>query len=174
MTPKVPPRSSGAALVLMGLALGACSGSTRERSVVEASTSGPTTTEEPVPRRLARFDEVETFATVSRLRTSHPVGDYAATIRVDPLAASYGKSAREPMPVGAMIVEAMAGDPEAPPQLYYVMERREPGYFPEGGDWEYAVLGPDGTTTAAGKLALCARCHGEAPREHLFERIVSP
>jgi len=126
------------------------------------------------PEKLPRFDEIGAFPIVSRLRTAHPVGDLAGTIRVDSTAEAYGRAGRGPMAQGAMIVEALAPTPEAAPTLYYVMVRREPGFFSEGGDWEYAVVDKDGFIAAGGKLPLCARCHGEAGREHLFEHVASP
>jgi hypothetical protein len=134
-------------------------------SAADTSASGP--------QRMPRFDEVASFAIASRLRSAHPVGDYAATIRVDAAAVGYGKAGRGPMPPGAMIVEALSPLPEAAPTLYYAMVRREPGFFSEGGDWEYFVIDPDGIVTSSGKLPLCARCHGEAGREHLFEHVPS-
>ncbi len=128
-----------------------------------------------LPKRFPRFAELASLREVSRLRSAHPVGDLAAVVKVDRLAEPrYGKTGQGAMPEGAMIAEALGPDPEGPPVLFYVMERRAPGYFPEGGDWEYAVVAPDGTTKAGGKLALCARCHAEAHREHLFERAAKP
>lgn len=114
------------------------------------------------------------MAIASRIQTAHPIGPYSATIRVDQAAAAYGKPARGPMPAGSMIVEALSREQDGPVELYYVMQRMPKGYFPEGGDWNYAVVAPDGTIKAGGKLALCARCHAEAAREHLFEYVTAP
>ncbi len=44
--------------------------------------------------------------------------------------------------------------------LYTVMIKRKPGYNPEVGDWEFAVVSGDGSKTeASGKLANCMGCH---------------
>jgi hypothetical protein len=51
---------------------------------------------------------------------------------------------------------------------YFVMTKRHAGFDPEGDDWEYLVLDPSAAVVERGKLPLCARCHAEAPRDHLF------
>lgn len=123
------------------------------------------------PTHLPRFAEIQSFAAMSKLRTSHPLGDRAATVRVDASAAGYGKPGRAPMPIGAMVVEELATEPDGPPLLYYVMEKQPAGFYAEGGDWSYSVVSSDGMFRASGKLTLCARCHAEAPRDFLFEHV---
>jgi hypothetical protein len=56
----------------------------------------------------------------------------------------------------------------AQPATHFVMIKRAPGYDPPGGDWEFIVVSPDGHVEDRGPLPLCARCHAEAPRDHLF------
>ena len=44
--------------------------------------------------------------------------------------------------------------------LYTIMKKREPGFNPVIGDWEFAVVGPNGTEVKArGKLENCQACH---------------
>jgi hypothetical protein len=50
----------------------------------------------------------------------------------------------------------------------FAMAKRDPGFFPQGGDWEYIVLGADGRLEDRGKLALCARCHAEGNADRVF------
>lgn len=46
------------------------------------------------------------------------------------------------------------------PLLYTLMKKREPGYNPKVGDWEFSVVGPDGKQLqASGKLENCESCH---------------
>ena len=46
------------------------------------------------------------------------------------------------------------------PVLYTIMRKREPGFNPNLGDWEFAVVGPNGTDVQGrGKLANCQSCH---------------
>ena len=54
------------------------------------------------------------------------------------------------------------------PSVYFVMTKRAAGYDPGGGDWEYLVVVGSGHVEERGKLALCARCHAEAPHDRLF------
>ncbi|MFO0552866.1 MAG: hypothetical protein U0271_31040 [Polyangiaceae bacterium] len=108
---------------------------------------------------------------VSRLKSAHPSGDFTGRIRVDEQAHAYGQKARAAMPVGALVVEELAPDADAAATLFYVMVKQPAGYYPEAGDWEFLVLGPAGDVQVRGKLPLCGRCHGEAPREALFEQL---
>lgn len=46
------------------------------------------------------------------------------------------------------------------PVLYTIMRKREPGFNPNLGDWEFAVVGPNGKDVQGrGKLANCQSCH---------------
>ena len=46
------------------------------------------------------------------------------------------------------------------PLLYTIMRKREPGFNPDLGDWEFAVVGPNGKDVQGrGKLANCQSCH---------------
>lgn len=133
----------------------------------------------PTEPGLPPFDGLDGLAAMSTshtLRTAHPIGAYSAAVRVGRGAEGYGTRGRGPMPEGAVIVESLAvkGDPTQDPLVHYVMRKRGPGFFEEGGDWEYAVADGEGTVQARGRLKLCARCHAEAPREFLFEPARGP
>lgn len=46
------------------------------------------------------------------------------------------------------------------PLLYTIMRKREAGYNPTLGDWEFSVVGANGTELqATGKLENCQSCH---------------
>ena len=46
------------------------------------------------------------------------------------------------------------------PTLYTIMRKREAGYNPKVGDWEFSVVGPNGTQVQeSGKLENCESCH---------------
>jgi len=47
-----------------------------------------------------------------------------------------------------------------------MMEKRAPGFDASHGDWRYVVV--DGAKIDDGPLPLCARCHDEAPHDHVF------
>jgi hypothetical protein len=69
---------------------------------------------------------------------------------------------------GATLVERLFPVGGSLPTTYFAMIKQAPGYDPPGGDWEYLVVAPDGFVEERGKLSLCARCHAEAPHDHLF------
>jgi hypothetical protein len=71
------------------------------------------------------------------------------------------------VPEGSIAVE-FHHDLNGDAQQIYAMEKRAPGFDPAGGDWEYLVLQPGGSVETRGPLAFCARCHAEAPHDHLF------
>lgn len=65
-------------------------------------------------------------------------------------------------PVGSVIVKQKFDPNHEPdkPLLYTVMIKHEPGYNPDAGDWEFAVIGGDGREfQARGALANCIACH---------------
>jgi hypothetical protein len=68
---------------------------------------------------------------------------------------------RPKFPVGSMIVKEKLGSADSTtPELLTVMIKREPGYDPKNGDWEYLVLdGPASKIVEQGKLARCSGCH---------------
>jgi len=48
------------------------------------------------------------------------------------------------------------------------MIKRDAGFFPEGGDWEYVATDRDGWVADRGQLKACARCHAEAKADWVF------
>jgi hypothetical protein len=129
---------------------------------------------EPPAKHWDAFASLDRLKVVGETRSEHPAGDYVASIRVNGAAGGYGTKGRERLPEGALVVEALAPESNTPPTVYYAMLRMGTGYFPDGGDWAYFVVGSDGRIQAEGRLKLCARCHAEAPREHLFEVFRGP
>ncbi len=79
---------------------------------------------------------------------------------------------RKPLPVGSIVVkEKHEGDAvTGPPDEYTAMIRKEPGYDPTHGDWEYVhvVTRPEKKVTR-GKLSSCIDCHVDREdRDYLF------
>lgn len=67
-------------------------------------------------------------------------------------------------PEGSIIVKEKVGTRQEgkKPVLYTIMRKREPGYNPGVGDWEFAVVDGNGTKLQAiGKLEKCQSCHLE-------------
>jgi hypothetical protein len=64
-------------------------------------------------------------------------------------------------PQGSVVVkEKLTTSRSTTPELLTVMVKREPGYNPDSGDWEYMVYDGSGRTVQErGKLENCQTCH---------------
>jgi hypothetical protein len=66
-------------------------------------------------------------------------------------------------PVGTVILKRKYGPNDASgkvTELFTGMRKREAGYNPQGGDWEYFVTSSDGKVMGStGALATCMACH---------------
>lgn len=111
--------------------------------------------------------------------------DYAPERKRNPHAASFitvyvNNIGREAMfarevqqfPEGSVIVKQKISThfEGGKPLLYTIMRKREAGFNPTVGDWEFAVVGPNGTELQAiGKLDNCQACHvGKRDSDYVF------
>ncbi len=117
----------------------------------------------PYPTELHDTDRINVYA------PDWAVADYA---RIEPARAGSGMA----MDPDCVIVREVIGDDGAVSKVT-VMAKAEPGYYPEGGDYYYGVLSPDGQRfvtgddgrTLSGRLDLCATCHADrAGDDYLF------
>ncbi len=71
------------------------------------------------------------------------------------------ESARPIFPRGSVIVkEKLSSKDSTAPELLTVMIKREQGFNPASGDWEYLVVNGEGTRVEErGKLTTCQTCH---------------
>lgn len=79
-------------------------------------------------------------------------------------------------PEGSIIVKEKFNSPEdRKPLLYTIMRKRATGYNPKVGDWEFSVVGPNGTELqATGKLENCQGCHlGKSEADFVFRPYVT-
>ena len=100
-----------------------------------------------------------------------PHAGHSIVVRVSPEAVAPFR-AGEPLPAGAVVVKEKYADEQAsgPLHEYAVMLKREAGYDPDSGNWEYAyvTLVPE-RKVARGRLAECAGCHASVrERDFLF------
>ena len=125
---------------------------------------------EPPPPRWELAEQLRRLHPASpRTPSEHLTGQLDGEILADEGAAAY--PALGPLRLispGATLVERLL--PRGAPELtaYFAMVKRPPGYDPAGGDWEYLVLDASGRIEQRGRLPLCARCHADAPHDHLF------
>ncbi len=132
----------------------------------DSETNAPATAESQPLGDLASYIPVgQRF-----LSGGHLLGRYEAQILANELALSrldaWVHSSR--MPEGAILVQVHSREAGRAQGPIFGMIKREPGYFPQGDDWEYLVLDEHSRLQARGKLGFCARCHAEAPADGVF------
>jgi hypothetical protein len=100
----------------------------------------------------------------------HFDGRWVADVLANDLAApAYAKlPAQASFPQGSVVVQTHAERNGGEPGPVFAMVKREPGYYPAGGDWEYVVTRADGRLEDRGQLTLCARCHADGVSGWLF------
>src|SRR6266850_3196408 len=85
------------------------------------------------------------------------------------------KKVAGPFPVGSMIVKQKFRDQNKSPELLTMMIKREPGFDPKFGDWEYLVASGDGKNIfGRGKLEQCQGCHiSMAKQDYVYRTYYS-
>ena len=68
----------------------------------------------------------------------------------------------ESYPVGSVVAKVKLIEGSSEPTGVAFMVKREPGYNPQGRDWEYFLFeGKPLKLNARGALSTCQGCHGE-------------
>jgi len=95
----------------------------------------------------------------SRAAGSEVVDGYKQWTRVNPVPAVFHSQIAR-FPEGSVIVkEKLPSKESSAPELLTVMVKREPGYNPQNGDWEYIALDGSGKSVQArGRLENCQAC----------------
>jgi hypothetical protein len=72
----------------------------------------------------------------------------------------------EKFPMGTLVLKEKFTGTNAPtPELYTGMLKRESGYNPKAGDWEFFTLtGDRSSVTSRGKIDACMDCHQQYAR----------
>lgn len=161
-----------AVALLAGLSVGA-SLLARERTSVQAQLTGSELIEgyrrwtrvNPVPAvfhsRIATLCAAPT-AKQTEMETGNPHRDKFITVYVNDIGEHAMMREKRPrFPRGSVIVkEKLPSREGSPPELLTAMIKREPGYNPGSGDWEYMVLdGAGREVRARGRLESCQSCH---------------
>ena len=97
---------------------------------------------------------------LARQRGPHG-GNYVHVFVNDIAVPVFSGDPAKPLPVGSVIVKAKIGElPWGEAHALGVMIKREAGFDPEGGDWEYAYFdGPELELTGRGRIDNCRACH---------------
>lgn len=96
---------------------------------------------------------------ISLLTTPHV--DFWIHVFVTPEATNIIRSSKGVYPEGTIILKQKFLDAEAKQTEFFTgMRKRETGYNPDCGDWEFFTLDKTGTkVTARGKIDSCMDCH---------------
>ncbi len=123
------------------------------------------------PRQAERWDLAAQLGALQpaskRARSEHLGGELEGEVLAAPTSGYPPRGSTNAAP-GTTVVERLFEPGRKEPHAYFVMLKHAPGYDPPGADWEYLVVAPDRRVEERGKLALCGRCHAEAPHDHLF------
>lgn len=137
----------------------------------ESEARAPATTS-VVPDKPTRWEHIDALGTyrraTPRTRSQHLQGEHEAEVLTNEAAAAYptlGPS-RE-MPPGSVVVEALYAPNQTEVAMYFAMVKQPTA---SGSEWQYAVVSKTGMVERRGALALCARCHAEAPHGQVFGR----
>lgn len=117
----------------------------------------------PAPSRWARLAEAQRWPEAAPEFPSrgHGAGRFLATVRVIPSALDAYRTivTGTVFPDGSAIA-VFHREPRGAAGSVFVMEKR-------GAAWSFTAVDPWGTVLD-GDLGLCARCHDEAPADHVF------
>lgn len=102
----------------------------------------------------------------------------AIVVRVNAVGFDTFRARESPLPVGTVIVKEKhdTTDAKGLPKEYGAMIKREPGYDPTRGDWEYVyvVRGPEKKVTR-GHLDSCIYCHvRQMEQDYVFRTYMKP
>ncbi len=98
----------------------------------------------------------------SKMEAENPHRDKFITVYVNEVGRHAMMEERTPVfPQGSIIVkEKLPSRDSSAPELLTAMRKREAGYNPGNGDWEYIALdGAGKSVKASGKLETCQACH---------------
>ena len=134
----------------------------------------------PIPADLPSMLAQLCFALTIKQRemdAADPHKDKFITVYVNELGTNAMMHERNPrFPQGSVIVkEKLPSKDSTSPELLTVMIKREPGYNPGNGDWEYMALDGDGKEVRArGRLEKCQACHQRAEHGDYVHRNYLP
>ncbi len=90
-----------------------------------------------------------------------PHGAYVK-IMANPIALKAVREGKDKMPPGSMIMKENFNKKKELVALTPMY--RVEGYNPDGGDWYWAKMGPDGKVMAEGKIKGCIDCHARVKK----------
>lgn len=112
------------------------------------------------------------------VKPNDPFRERWINVYVNPIGAPEMAVEQSPIfPIGSTIVkEKLPNAASMKPELLTIMRKREPGYDPGHGDWEYTVMdGAGARIQAQGRLQNCRSCHAKQRRsDFVFRNYLYP
>lgn len=102
--------------------------------------------------------------------------DYYCHVYISKAGLPVMKSGEGTYPEGTVVVKQKFADQRAKTvELYTAMRKRQPGYDPEHGDWEYSVVNAKATKVLSrGRTDSCIECHQPyAPTDYITRLYLS-
>ena len=130
----------------------------------------------PTPQLMEPLPAISCVIIPGRQEPSPHLNKYVSVF-VNPVGREEMMTRRSPkFPIGSMIVKEKLGSADSTmPEVLTAMIKREPGYDPENGDWEYLVLdGAASKIVEQGKLTRCSGCHRAYQRSDFVTRTYLP
>lgn len=153
----------------------ACAGSDFRPGESEVPRTAPNQGQTPAARPAASWELGATVPSMNVLADTspsrgHQVGQVTVRVLANDAAAAALQALRpgDHMPAGAVLVAQHALRGQGTPDGQYAMVKRDAGYFPRGGDWEWLTVSREGNVGSRGKLDACARCHADAFADFVF------
>jgi hypothetical protein len=151
----------GPALVNPGVSRAPAANTSISRDVPDAS---------PVWERIGELTDYRRMTREPFVSQGHFDGRWIADVFANNLAATpyVALPSATTLPQGSVVVQRHTERRGSTAGPVFAMIKREAGYFPAGGDWEYVVTLPDGRLEDRGQIQQCARCHAEGTSGWLF------
>jgi hypothetical protein len=133
-------------------------------SLVAVALAACAQVDSPNPEMVLPVDYRTTFVPVRACRSS---SDHMPAIVVftSPEVAGIYDAGPYPFPRGALVVVEQYRDPGCMDLGgYAVMKKREEGYDPANGDWQWYRMDERQQIKEAGKIVRCATCHANCGR----------
>jgi hypothetical protein len=121
------------------------------------------------PDHIPRRNAVACGPATQKMEPDGPHNDHWIDVYVTQAGYSVLKQGKGIYPQGTMILKQKYTDPDRKKtDLFTGMLKRQKGYNPEVGDWEFFILNSTGkTVTALGRIESCIQCHAEF-KDHDF------
>lgn len=130
----------------------------------------------PVPELMEPAAAMDCFRVPGRELGSPHLHKYISVYVNDAGSEAMMKQLNPRFPVGSMIVkEKLGSKTSTTPEILTAMIKREQGYNPASGDWEFVVLsGAADAIVERGKLTSCQTCHLSYRRSDFVTRTYLP